>query len=202
MIIYVFGVAFWLLHVSRCDKAYRTGSWDGTGRRVAQVDRPDVGMFGISGDEAGEGMQTLVKFLEGAFEWIEREANILDVYYTLQGFSLMLSIFRLFKMVRFQPELNIVMDTLLRSRTNLFSFGLIFFSTILLLSCCIVFFFGSQYKAFRGTPARPPTRPPVRMYVYMHACMHVCAHAQMHPQRHPYEFSHSHAVAVWRARCR
>ena len=146
MSIYVLGIILWLQHVSRCDKVWRTGSWDGT-KPAAQHDRPDASLFA---KEKGMSMDALVNFAQLSYEWIEREAAALQSYFFLQGVSLLISIFRLFKMVRFQPELNIVCDTLLRTRTNMFSFASMFFATTFLFACCVVFLFGTQSKAFNS----------------------------------------------------
>ena len=186
------GLLWWCLHVFRSHQLATTTSWDEVTRwdqlKVVIQDNPLYGQFG---NPKGN-LELMTSFLEAAFHWIEEEAALVTVYYGVMGLSLMMSIFRLFKMVRFQvfqkphsskprpsqkkassitllcqkksawqPELNIVMDTMVRSRTNMFSFALIVVATV----------------APMQMPSCACHECPVRM---LHTSMHTFMHMLMH----------------------
>ena len=61
---------------------------------------------------------------------------------------MLVSIVRVFRMIRFQPELAIVTATIARSATDLLSFFLIFLLLLALFGAALVMFFGPNIKAF------------------------------------------------------
>ena len=72
-----------------------------------------------------------------------QQANAADQYFVLQGFSLLVSIVRLFRMIRFQPELATMTAAIQKSLSDLIPFTIVFFTVSVILAAMLVMYFGS-----------------------------------------------------------